>query len=285
MGLKVRLRGGFSDRNAIKKENTDMQLTALDERTRTQLCNFIDMLFSFWLKVFSYDKQQYFLKMIIKDVYVQEVKFNESYNSNIVLDAIKETIRENDYDEVLTVIEYITKKIEKLISESGKKVNEIRDCLNDILQKEYVGYRYVNKKIVPITNDSEIKEIDQAANTEFSKVNAFINKAINLLSDRNNPDYKNSIKESISAVEEMCNTILGEAGTLGASLKKLEDTGVKIHPSLKTAFEKLYGYTSDESGIRHAGRIDGKNATFAEAKFMLVVCSAFVNYLIDNLNN
>ena len=105
MGLKVRLRGGFSDRNAIKKENTDMQLANLDERTRTQLCNFIDMLFSFWLDVFSYDKQQYFLKMIIKEVYVQEVKFKESYNSNIILNAIKETIRENDYDEVLTVIE------------------------------------------------------------------------------------------------------------------------------------------------------------------------------------
>ena len=48
---------------------------------------------------------------------------------------------------------------------------------------------------------------------------------------------------------------------------------------------KLYGYTSDESGIRHAGRIDGKGTTFAEAKFMLIACSAFVNYLIDNIKH
>lgn len=83
----------------------------------------------------------------------------------------------------------------------------------------------------------------------------------------------------------MCNVILGKSGTLGASLKKLEESSISIHPSLKSAFEKLYGYTSDESGIRHAGRIDGKEATFAEAKFMLVSCSAFVNYLIDNMKS
>ena len=52
-----------------------------------------------------------------------------------------------------------------------------------------------------------------------------------------------------------------------------------IHPVLEAAFEKLYGYTSDASGIRHAGQIDGPEATFDEAKFMLVACSGFVNYL------
>jgi len=42
---------------------------------------------------------------------------------------------------------------------------------------------------------------------------------------------------------------------------------------------KLYGYTSDEDGIRHA-ILNDPELGFAEAKFMVVSCSAFVNYLI-----
>ena len=37
---------------------------------------------------------------------------------------------------------------------------------------------------------------------------------------------------------------------------------------------------SDASGIRHAKFLEQGKATFEEAKFMLVACSAFVNYII-----
>lgn len=45
---------------------------------------------------------------------------------------------------------------------------------------------------------------------------------------------------------------------------------------MKEAFVKLYGYTLDANGIRYSVK-NGKDATFVEAKFMLVACSAFVN--------
>ena len=101
------------------------------------------------------------------------------------------------------------------------------------------------------------------------------------ISDRSEPDYENSIKDSISAVEAMCDIILGEKGTLGDALKKIEKNNIApLHPALKEAFLKLYGYTSDsESGIRHAASIGGSSATFAEARYMLVTCAAFLNYL------
>jgi len=41
----------------------------------------------------------------------------------------------------------------------------------------------------------------------------------------------------------------------------------------------IYGYTSDEGGIRHA-MLEEKIIDFEDAKFMLVSCSAFINYLI-----
>ena len=49
---------------------------------------------------------------------------------------------------------------------------------------------------------------------------------------------------------------------------------------MESAFSSLYGYTSDEHGIRH-GSIDFTNAPSEDAKFMLVACAAFVNYLLE----
>ena len=118
----------------------------------------------------------------------------------------------------------------------------------------------------------------------YQSVKIHINKALALYSDRKKPDYENSIKESISAVESLCCIITGSTGsqaTLGSTLKKLEkDGGVVIHGAMKTAFEKLYGYTSDSDGIRHGG-IDFTNAPAEDAKYMIVSCSAFINYLIE----
>jgi len=74
--------------------------------------------------------------------------------------------------------------------------------------------------------------------------------------------------------------ISGGQATLGKAIKKLKDSGVHIHSAMESAFSSLYGYTSDENGIRHGG-IDFTNAPAEDAKFMLVSCSAFVNYLIE----
>ena len=54
---------------------------------------------------------------------------------------------------------------------------------------------------------------------------------------------------------------------------------MEIHGALKEAFMKLYGYAGDGKGIRHAGNLGGPDSTFAEAQFMLIACSAFLNYL------
>lgn len=154
---------------------------------------------------------------------------------------------------------------------------------NDILEQEKAGYRIILEEVAPITNGSETETIEQAATTQFDSVNQHISKALALYADLKNPDYENSVKESISAVEAMCCIITGLSGrqaTLGAALKKLEEHGVHIHKAMENGFNSLYGYASDENGIRHGG-IDFKNVPPEDAKYMLVSCSAFVNYLIE----
>lgn len=173
--------------------------------------------------------------------------------------------------------------------EKGRPCEEIiwfenvRNVVNVILEEEKSGYRFINDKFVNIVNEEELTAIDQASSTPYASVNTHIKKALALYSDRKNPDYENSIKESISAVEAMCCIITGQTGasaTLGATLKKLEDNGVVIHGAMRSAFSQLYGYTSDSDGIRHGG-IDFTNAPAEDAKYMLISCSAFVNYLIE----
>jgi hypothetical protein len=140
------------------------------------------------------------------------------------------------------------------------------------------GYRAIRDEIVPITSSVEIAEIEAATKRQpgFEGVAEHINTALALLGKKPDPDYRNSIKDSISAVEGTVKLLAGEkSGGIDAALKIL-DRKTPLHPAFKSALSKLYGYTSDEDGIRHPILDESQaDATFAEAKFMLVACSAF----------
>jgi hypothetical protein len=103
-----------------------------------------------------------------------------------------------------------------------------------------------------------------------------LKQAVTLLSRKPTPDYRNSIKESISAVEAICAAVTGDPkATLGQALKII-DSQAPLHGALRSAFEKLYGYTSDADGIRHA-LLEDTTLEQEDAVFMLVACSAFVS--------
>lgn len=162
-------------------------------------------------------------------------------------------------------------------------LDNVPNAINTILEEEKSGYRFFKDQFISIVNEKELESIEQASSSPYASVNTHIKKALSLYSDRKSPDYENSIKESISAVEAMCCIVTGMSGaqaTLGNALKHLEDNGLVLHGALKSAFEKMYGYASDSDGIRHGG-IDFKNAPSEDAKYMLISCSAFVNYLIE----
>ena len=95
--------------------------------------------------------------------------------------------------------------------------------------------------------------------------------------------YADSIADSIHAVESVARVIDPKAsGTLGPALKSLEKTGLLKHPVLTETFKKLYGYTNDEQGIRHA--LLERNAADVgqdEAVFMFGACASFAAYLTD----
>jgi len=95
----------------------------------------------------------------------------------------------------------------------------------------------------------------------------------------NRGDWAGSVRESIHAVESVARTLAPDATTLAPALKAIEKNGA-LHPALKGAFGKLYGYASDKEGVRHA-LLNGDRANVGadEAIFMLGACASFASYL------
>ncbi|MBX9808084.1 MAG: hypothetical protein K2X95_09845 [Flavobacteriaceae bacterium] len=160
------------------------------------------------------------------------------------------------------------------------KLGFTEEC-NESLKREMSAYRIVDGHIVQMTSEEEIVEIEEALlnSSIWNPVNTHLNTAIEYFSNRENPDYRNSVKESISAVESLCKIIVGNDNTTLAPALKMIEEKHKIHGALRSAFTALYGYTSDAGGIRHSLLEDDIIVTMEDAKFMLVSCSAFINYL------
>jgi hypothetical protein len=183
-----------------------------------------------------------------------------------------------EWYEVYDFVEFIPENYRSFNYPDSNK--DFIEYCNIIMKRELSAYRFVDRKIACITSEEEITSVEEALDVgdQFKPVSLHMKQALDLFADRKSPDYRNSIKESVSAVESMCKLITGDdKATLGAALKKLENK-VTLHPALKKAFENLYGYTSDADGIRHA-LLEESHLELEDAKFMLVTCSAFINYL------
>lgn len=90
-------------------------------------------------------------------------------------------------------------------------------------------------------------------------------------------DWAGSVRESIHAVESVARRIAPNARNLSPALNKMGE----LHPALKNAFSNLYGYTSDEQGVRHALLDEAESpAQQDEAVFMLGACASFVSYTL-----
>ena len=93
--------------------------------------------------------------------------------------------------------------------------------------------------------------------------------------------WRDSVRESITAVESVAMSLGTGGATLGDALKKL-DREWRIHPALHGALSKLYGWTSDEDNVRHgAEAVDGgTEVDREEAVFMIGVCASFCSYFL-----
>ncbi|MCB9422910.1 MAG: hypothetical protein H6667_24130 [Ardenticatenaceae bacterium] len=264
----------FSQRIKKKPIKIELQIDSMDNDLRIGLWNVVD---TFYLEPYStvtHEKEgRLFTRMLYSSFLKLPLDTMEDF-FDFERIKLKKLFFGWEWFEVYDFIEFVA---------NFSKGNEFRKACNYILENELSGYRFVGKEITPITSEIEINEIEQAIELSnelnFSGVTSHLETALLKLSDKKKPDYRNSIKESISAVEATAQIVSGnQKATLGQALELLENKA-NLHPALKRGFSAIYGYTSNADGIRHA-MVQDSNSDFDDAKYMLVSCSAFVNYLI-----
>ncbi|HRG63924.1 MAG TPA: hypothetical protein PLP75_13010 [Burkholderiales bacterium] len=266
----------FSERMGFVKVSDAFQIDSISQELRNRIYNFIDE---------EYLTNDNLRSSIYKKIHINFYKLKQNqfkyYNDGGFLhvkSSFEDSFDNSEWYKIYDLLEFIL-QMYTFYSNFAEYVAYCSEAfiikINQILEEERSGYRIVDGLVTPIIDNNEIESIEEAINQQ-DNTSIHLRTALQHLSNKHKPDYRNSIKESISAVEFMLRTITGES-TAGKALNKVQS---KIHlPSvLKDGFEKIYAYTNGNEGIRHA-LMEETKVTLEEAKFMLVSCSAFINYL------
>jgi len=201
-------------------------------------------------------------------------EFDDRFEPAVAL--IKEIVFNARYEHVFDLLQFF-------VRHRQSRTTLVRK-LNATFEQHGAAYRFVEPgpTIVPIATEEEGRAVQQSfaqlGDDEFSGARKHLRDAGMYLGQPGKE--ADSVRESIHAVEAVCK-VLGEApgATLTAALGKLKNK-IPMHGSFVAALEKLYSYTNDEKGIRHALLDDEAHVDAADARFMFGACASFVSFLI-----
>ena len=273
----------FSERMGIKATRLELQKNSMDDALRSS--SWSALILTSLKYENDHDRTGKRVIDFAKLLYVEFFKWPVDKVPDYAYKAIEILRRwffEASWSEIYDFVECCI-ATESTVGGAGReRAKNLTKISNDFLSRELSAYRIVAGHFVPLTNESEIESVNEVVERKgkFSSASDHTQTAIRMYSDRNSPDYRNSVKESISAVESVVRVISGDdKATLGDALKKVDKVH-SLHPALKDGLSKIYGYASDESGIRHS-MTEQSSVDKTDAYFMLVSCSAFCNFLID----
>lgn len=241
--MKVRVRNGFSDRNNLDPISKLIQLENFTTDSRVVLFNTFKKIRDYCLSKYHLNNDyisKYIKENLFCEIYID--KYEDSYEK--IMGQVQDVFLSNPFHEVLTTIEFLSNiyyfnfddlQINKwdfnYQKEKEKYLNPYK-VFNQTFEDEFIGYRFVNKKIIKISDKNEMNSIENACQTPNERVNSSIEKALDFIGENEKKDYKNSIKESLTAVETYCNYFLHTTGlTLGKALNQVtQKTTIHTHP-------------------------------------------------------
>lgn len=202
-----------------------------------------------------------------------EFKFELDWHT----DDLKSAIFNGGYSEVIDLVQWLLRHNElRSVLSCDEAVKIFWDCR--------AAYRIFGHDdvptIMPIASAEEAETVKRAFEDlqppEWSGAKSHLQKAGEHLTAGH---YADSIRESIHAVEATARKIGGTDSLSGALQRIRSDHG--LHRALEQGFKSLYGFTSDEKGIRHPLIDDGTaKVDEADAVFMIGACAAFVSFLV-----
>jgi hypothetical protein len=214
---------------------------------------------------------------ILKHKHVfREHRMIDDFENNLkkLTKELKLTFTDGDYSSVLGLVQWLLRQPscpQNLAIQVGR-----------VLQHSRSAYRlFDGDTIAPISSEHEAGAFQSAlkasGEARFEGARRHLKDAAKELTNGN---WAASIRESIHAVEAAAKIIVPGANTLGPALTALAKKKV-IHAALQNGFSNLYGFTSDEQGIRHSLLEKGEAEVDAvDAQYMLGACAAFVSYLL-----
>lgn len=223
---------------------------------------------------YYYVNKQFFdlLKSILVEYFftpIDEIK----PRFNWVLETVKEIIYSENHVNVLEFVQAFLRH--------GYVSDKFRKNIDDIFKKSYVGYRLLEgNTVIPYVNDDELsglsKNIRMIEETDKDYLKFHLRSSADFM---NKGLWSSSVRESISAVESVIKAEYPGREFSEAMTQFQRETG--IHGALKKAMIQMYGYASDEQGIRHAlFDKDAPNVDSSDAVYMYSVCISFISYVI-----
>lgn len=210
-------------------------------------------------------------KHVVRDFKMAD-EFDPHFDSSIK--ELKAIFTRGNYVAVFDLVQW-------LLSQNDCPVRA--PLIRSILASSRAAYRLLDddKTIVPVSSDEEALTINRAfvdlRAVEFNGARAHLLAAAKNLTSGAPSD---SIRESIHAIESVARAI-GGTNSLSQALQKIRSES-GLHPALERGFNSIYGFTSDEKGIRHPLIDDGTaKVDEIDAIFMIGACAAFVSYLVN----
>ena len=198
-----------------------------------------------------------------------------SADAEVHIQRLKKVVMEGSYGQVFGLFQWLLRQRECREMKLGNAVQIV-------LEHNRAAYRVMGgDTIVPISSEAEAATLKRAfadvASTEYSGARTHLQRAAEALTAGKLDD---TVRESIQAVESVARVLTGE-NTFAAAITKFEKRWA-IHPALKAGMLRVYDYTSDEQGVRHALINAGHSPVDeADALFMLGACASMVSYLIN----
>jgi hypothetical protein len=213
---------------------------------------------------------------ILKQVHVyREHKLIDDFNAALkpALAVVRRVFEQGSHSEIYGWLQFVL---------GINRSREFAQRITTILKYCRSPYRIVADDVIcPIGTDEEAATIGKAfADLKASGLAGSREHLKSASAELSAGNFSDSIRESVHAVESIVR-VLEPSGDFGKALAKLEPKA-KIHGALVAGFKSIYGFSSDEQGIRHPLLDKGAPAVDeVDAMFMLGACSAFISYLIN----
>lgn len=274
----------FSQRHGYESMPEPMRLEEISDALRREIWNETRQLLKSmpWTSSSFYGEGALFIERILGK-FLKRPEDEIVKRSGIVFDSFKRIILNSEFNTLLDFIEIILYEAYEhtiTISDFPQKIYHIFDVHAAAYWLDLSCFPY---KFFPRSDRAQGEATRSAIETlrenGMEGAGAHLRQAAAHI---NAGQFADSIADSIHAVESVARTINPKAKTLGPALDSLQKSGLLKHHALKEAFSKLYGYTSDEQGIRHS-LLDkaSPDVDLDEAMFMFGACASFAAYLVN----